>query len=220
MKVSKYIHACLLVEEQGEKLLFDPGKFSFIEGRVQPEQFRGVSTLVLTHAHPDHLDFDALRVLLRENAGLRIYANSQAFRQMRDDGIEATIFEEGTRTLGGFTLEAISARHEKILGSPAPQNTAWMVNGKLLITGDSFDSSLFAYTGVELAAVPVMAPYLTEVRVATFVEKLAPKQLLPMHDGYAKDFFLKLRYEAYTKEFAKFGTKFLPAVAPGYSLEI
>ena len=32
MRVSKYIHACLLVEDGDDKILFDPERFSFIEG--------------------------------------------------------------------------------------------------------------------------------------------------------------------------------------------
>lgn len=30
MRVSKYIHACLLVEDGDDKILFDPGKFSLL----------------------------------------------------------------------------------------------------------------------------------------------------------------------------------------------
>ncbi|MDQ6892288.1 MAG: hypothetical protein M3167_06365 [Acidobacteriota bacterium] len=34
MRVSKYIHSCLLIESDGDRLLIDPGKFSFSDGRV------------------------------------------------------------------------------------------------------------------------------------------------------------------------------------------
>ena len=40
MRISKYIHACLLVEKGADKILFDPGKFSFIEGLVSKEHDR------------------------------------------------------------------------------------------------------------------------------------------------------------------------------------
>ena len=55
MQISKYLHSCLLFEQEDDKLLFDPGNYSFIEGRVTPETFRDVSTVVITHSHPDHL---------------------------------------------------------------------------------------------------------------------------------------------------------------------
>lgn len=42
MKISKFLHSCLLVEKDGGKLLFDPGKFSLVEGLVRTEEFRDI----------------------------------------------------------------------------------------------------------------------------------------------------------------------------------
>ncbi|RYF75875.1 MAG: MBL fold metallo-hydrolase, partial [Cytophagaceae bacterium] len=64
MKITKYIHSCLLLEKDGQQLLFDPGKFSFIEGLVQPETFRHVAQVIITHDHPDHLDVDILKQIV------------------------------------------------------------------------------------------------------------------------------------------------------------
>ena len=61
MRITKYIHSCLLLEEDGHKLLFDPGKFSFVEGLVKPAQFNDVETIAISHEHPDHIDIDALK---------------------------------------------------------------------------------------------------------------------------------------------------------------
>jgi hypothetical protein len=49
MRITKYIHSCLLVEKGLDKILFDPGKFSFVEGLVKPAQFHDLSAIVLTH---------------------------------------------------------------------------------------------------------------------------------------------------------------------------
>jgi len=56
IKITKYIHSCLLFEKDGFKLLFDPGKFTFAEGLVSPEMFSDISAVIITHNHPDHLD--------------------------------------------------------------------------------------------------------------------------------------------------------------------
>ena len=34
MRVYKFIHSCLVVEEGGDKIVFDPGMFSFTEHRL------------------------------------------------------------------------------------------------------------------------------------------------------------------------------------------
>lgn len=46
MQVSRYIHACLLVEDDGDRILFDLSKVSFIEGLVKPDDSRDLSTIV------------------------------------------------------------------------------------------------------------------------------------------------------------------------------
>ena len=60
MNIKKYLHSCLLLEKEGDQLLFDPGTFSFVEGLVKPDTFSQVANIIITHSHPDHLDIDAL----------------------------------------------------------------------------------------------------------------------------------------------------------------
>jgi L-ascorbate metabolism protein UlaG (beta-lactamase superfamily) len=46
MKISKYIHSCLLFDWSGHNLLFDPGNFTFAEGLVTAETFAGVNSIM------------------------------------------------------------------------------------------------------------------------------------------------------------------------------
>ena len=36
MRIEKFVHSCLRLTLDGKRLLFDPGKFSFVDGRVDP----------------------------------------------------------------------------------------------------------------------------------------------------------------------------------------
>ncbi|RZI99562.1 MAG: MBL fold metallo-hydrolase, partial [Brevundimonas sp.] len=47
MRIDKFVHSCLRLTIGQERLLFDPGKFSFVDGRVDPAVFSDVSTIVL-----------------------------------------------------------------------------------------------------------------------------------------------------------------------------
>ncbi len=220
MRVSKYVHACLLVEDGGDKILFDPGKFSFIEGLVEPDEFRDLSAVVLTHRHPDHVDDDALQKIVDGNPKAAVLTNSEIEAQLRPRGIAVEVFETGRRAVGRFDLEAIGAEHAPILNAETPRNIAYVVGGRLLHPGDSFDHSLDAYRGIELLALPIMAPWTTELEVAEFARRISPRQIIPIHDGYAKEFFLKQRYENFQKYFAELGIKFHPLGEPGQSIEV
>lgn len=219
MKISKYLHSCLVFEEQGYKLLIDPGKFTFAEGIIKPEQFADVNSIIVTHIHPDHLDIDNLRTIA-QLSGASILANKQVGEKLTEANIPFELLCNGTQQLGAFKIEAFTVVHELILDNPLPQMTGLLINDKVLHPVDSLDDALLKYEGVEVLIMVTMAPFATEPRIAAFADKLRPKQILPVHDGYAKEFFIKQRYEAYNKHFDKLGIKFNHIYQPGDSITI
>lgn len=64
MKITKYIHSCLVIEKGLDRILFDPGLFSFAENQVKPSQFQNLNAVVLTHYHPDHIDEESLKTII------------------------------------------------------------------------------------------------------------------------------------------------------------
>jgi L-ascorbate metabolism protein UlaG (beta-lactamase superfamily) len=219
MKISKYLHSCLVFELQDYKLLFDPGKFSFAEGLVSAEMFRDAKAIVITHIHPDHYDIDILKSIL-DLSGAIVITNRQVGKELDKAGIVYTLFEEGTQNFGPFILKAIPVTHEPIMDNPLPQMTGFIINDKVLHPVDSMEDKLLDYKDIELLLMVTMAPFANELRISGFADKLAPKQILPVHDGYAKDFFIKQRYTAYAKHFDKLGIKFHEVYNVGDSITI
>jgi L-ascorbate metabolism protein UlaG (beta-lactamase superfamily) len=121
MHVSRYIHSCLLIEDDGDKILFDPGKFSFVEGFIKPDDFRSLSAIMLTHRHRDHVDDNALKKIIGNNPRAEVLTNTEIQSQLAKEGITTTVFETGRRTVGQFNLEAVEAQHAPILNAETPQ---------------------------------------------------------------------------------------------------
>ena len=220
MRISKYVHACLLLEDGKDKILFDPGKFSFVEGQVSPGDFKDLTAIIITHRHPDHIDDEALKEIVDNNETAILLANTEIKSQLAEKGISVEVFETGERTVGKFQLEALAAAHAKILNAETPQNVAYVVNEIFLHPGDSFDHSLDAYKGTRVLALPVMAPWNKELEVAEFAKRMSPQHIIPIHDGYAKEFFLKQRYENFEKYFSSLGIGFQWLDKPGDYFEI
>jgi L-ascorbate metabolism protein UlaG (beta-lactamase superfamily) len=219
MRIYKYIHSCLLVEEGDEKILFDPGTFSFIDGQVRPETFKDISTVIITHQHPDHVDVSALKNILALSGAI-VITNSEGKTALQKENIGVQVLEEGDYRTKNTTIRALPAAHEKILSPTLPQNTAYVINDAFLNAGDSFASSLSALKGIQALALPVMAPWNTELAVAQFAETIAPHIVIPVHDGYAKDFFLKQRYDNYEKHFSSHNIQFQKMSSPGDSVDV
>ncbi|NCD70804.1 MBL fold metallo-hydrolase [Mucilaginibacter sp. R11] len=219
MKITKYLHSCLVFEQSDFKLLFDPGTFSFAEGTVTPEMFKDVDAVIITHKHPDHIDPENLKKII-DISGAALYTNSEVAAEIQKIGMNAELIEEGNYTVGPFKLRAIPVVHEPLLDNPTPQMTAFVINGKVLHPVDSFEEKLLEYKGIELVILPTMAPFTTELKIADFADRLQPKRILPVHDGFAKDFFLKQRYENYTKHFKQKGIEFINIKPLGDSVEV
>lgn len=163
---------------------------------MQPEVFKGVSAVFITHNHADHLDVAALKKIVALRQAV-INSNREVAAELQAHGLDLQIHEEGPLDLGAFQLQALPVQHEAILDSPLPQMTAWLVSKKVLNPADSFAHNLLPFAGVELLILPVTAPFLTELVVADFALKMLPKQILPVHDGYIKPFLVQQSYENY-----------------------
>lgn len=94
------------------------------------------------------------------------------------------------------------------------------MNERMLNPSDSLASSLLEFAGVEALVLPVMAPFLTEMTVVDFARRMHPQHVLPVHDGYAKDFFVKQRHETYRPYFDELGILFHDLSTPGASVAL
>jgi L-ascorbate metabolism protein UlaG (beta-lactamase superfamily) len=223
MRISKFIHSCVLIEKDDSRILFDPGKFCFIEGLVHPDQFKNLTAILITHGHPDHVEASALKKILRANPRTDLLTNTQTAMELKqelaNEKIQASVFQEGERTIGSFRIAALPAQHAPILGGEAPQNTAYLIDGTLLNPGDSFVPSLDSLAGTPVLLLPIMAPWQNELEMWAFTQRMRPQVVIPIHDGQAKPFFIDHRYEFLAEEFEKAGIHFANLKAPGDSFD-
>jgi L-ascorbate metabolism protein UlaG (beta-lactamase superfamily) len=219
MRVSKFLHACLVVEKESGRVLIDPGKFSFLDGRVTLDRFDGVAAVLVTHAHPDHLDVEKLKAIL-ERTHAEVHASSEIAAKLSAEGIAVRGFDDGSRRIAGFDVRALPATHEAILSPTLPKNVAFVLDDRLLHPGDSYAPSLDACRGIALLALPIMAPWTTELSTAAFAERLAPKRVMPIHDGYVKDFWLEARHANLGGHLRSKGIAYEAADEPGAAVEV
>jgi L-ascorbate metabolism protein UlaG (beta-lactamase superfamily) len=188
------------VEENGKRLLVDPGLFSFIEKKLKPEDIGAVDVILLTHKHADHYYPEVLKELLKLRRAV-IITNQEIAELLKQEGLKASIMKPNEeRQVEGFKVQAFSAPHGEI-PAPLPKNTAFLINDTLLITGDSF--APFGIEGCRILALPVSAPWARLVDVLFFAKRMNPKIVIPVHDAIIKDFMLDRIYEMCAATLAK-----------------
>ncbi len=62
MKITKYGHACLLIQLADQKLLVDPGSFTTL-----PDNLPSIDLVIVTEEHYDHFNLDNLQKIKQQN---------------------------------------------------------------------------------------------------------------------------------------------------------
>lgn len=109
MRISKYGHSCLHVVDGSASILIDPGTFS--QGF---ETLSGLTAVLVTHQHADHVDPQRLPLLLRGNPGATLYADTGSVAVLAEAGITAMPVSTGDILDIGTSVEVFAGDHAVI----------------------------------------------------------------------------------------------------------
>lgn len=169
MKITKFTHSCLLIEEGGLRALFDPGVFSKEHLLSALDDIDTLNYLVITHNHSDHLDNELAAVIARKWPGVRLAANEQVRAGLKELGLAEA----------DEMCQPFDAPHETLPHGDAPENTGWHF-GQFSHPGDSLS---FNETR-SILALPYVAPWGSTTQAVESARQLKPKIVVPIHDWH------------------------------------
>jgi L-ascorbate metabolism protein UlaG (beta-lactamase superfamily) len=181
MQVTHFGHSCVLLDTGTARLLIDPGTFS-----TGFEGLTGLDAVLVTHQHPDHLDPDRLRALLRGNPDARLVVDPGTAGQLDDahfdDRDHETVAPGATVELGGARVEVLGGWHA-IIHPDIPQipNNAYLVDGTHLHPGDSIDT--IPPGDLEVLFLPAAAPWSKIAETIEYLRAVAPRTAVPIHEA-------------------------------------
>lgn len=174
MKLTKYQHACVVLEDRGQKLVIDPGWTDTFGDSSS------IVAVVITHKHVDHCNPDHVAAIAAANPAVQIFGTQQVAEALPDHDV--TIAQPGQSVqVGPFTLAFYGGQHATILPSmPADQNIGVLVNNAFYYAGDSF---VAPGVPVQLLALPVSAPWLKFSEAADFLTTVHPTTCFATHNA-------------------------------------
>lgn len=179
MQLTHFGHSCLLSDFGDTKLLFDPGNFSHgFEG------ITGLSAIVITHQHPDHVDQARLPALIDANPDAALYADPQTAAQLGGRCQPVRVGDE--LSVGNLTIRALGGRHAVIHPEiPVIDNISYLV-------GDGDHPARFMHPGdalfvpeepVDVLATPAAAPWMKVSEAVDYLRAVGPSRAVPIHQG-------------------------------------
>lgn len=199
MKVTKYEHACLVVEENGEELVIDPGMLAKLP------DLRSVTAVVVTHVHPDHLHVPNLQQLAEHNPGLTLFASDEVIAELDELNAKKVPVENDMVGEGSFRLEFFGQDHAIIYQQVPCQNRGVLVNEQLYYPGDSFT---LPGKPVRELAFPAAAPWMKMSEVADFILAVKPVRAFPTHNGTLSEFGEQVNYRYIQQAIAEAGGQY------------
>lgn len=179
MQLTHFGHSCLLAEFDHATLLFDPGNFSHgFEG------ISGLSAILITHQHPDHVDQSRLPALLEANPQAELYADPQTAAQLGEPCQAVHVGDE--LRVGQLRIRAVGGRHAVIHPEiPVIDNISYLVGddshaARLMHPGDAL---FVPEEPVDVLATPAAAPWMKISEAVDYLRAVAPSRAVPIHQG-------------------------------------
>jgi L-ascorbate metabolism protein UlaG (beta-lactamase superfamily) len=185
MHITKLGHCCLVLEENGVKILTDPGSFT-----TEPvKAVTGVNIILITHEHMDHYHIESIEAVLKNNPGAVVVSNGAVAKLLVEKNIPCTVVGDAqSATVGGsasgaagILIEGFGKDHAPIYGTMGlVENTGYFVAGKFYFPGDAFHDPK---RPIDVLALPVAGPWMKISEAIDFAKLVKPRIAFGVHDG-------------------------------------
>ncbi len=177
MRLTKYTHSCVRLDDGVRSLVIDPGMFS-----ETGQALDGADAVLITHEHPDHLDADAVVAAAERRPELRVWCPESVARQLDAIGERVDVVGPGEDfEAAGFAVRTFGGQHALIHPSvPMVGNVGFLVSESVYHPGDAFTVPDVA---VETLLLPTHAPWSKVGEVLDFVIAVRAPRMHQIHDG-------------------------------------
>jgi L-ascorbate metabolism protein UlaG (beta-lactamase superfamily) len=196
VRITKYVHSCLLIETQDRVAVFDPGIYS--EEALKVNDLGRLDDIFITHEHADHCSIPLIKQLFTRFPSVRITTTPTVVSQLATENVIA----KPEPPEGVKFFDSPHSGHLPFLSPPQEIGVHY-----LDILSDPGDSHNFSETKAILA-LPIIAPWGSTLSAVDVALKLKPKYILPIHDWHWRDEARVMIYDRLEKMFDEQGMKF------------
>jgi L-ascorbate metabolism protein UlaG (beta-lactamase superfamily) len=210
MKITKLGHCCMLIEQNGVRILTDPGNYSTAQDSVT-----GIDFVVITHEHTDHLHIESVKAIIKNNREVKIITNSAVSKILAKENISSIVVEHNQAVdLKGISIKGWGSQHAPIYKTVENvENTGYIIADRLLYPGDAFT---LLDRSIDILALPIAGPWMKISEAMDYVLAIKPKKCFPVHDGNLRKYGVSHRLPK--DELSKIGIEFI-ALEEGQSAD-
>ena len=173
----------MVLEINGKRIMTDPSNSDYGGDSISET---GLSAILITHEHGDHLHIETLKEVLKNNPEAIVISNISVGKLLTEAGIAFTKVEDGEDyMLYDILIKGFGDKHAQIYEDYGQvQNTGYMIN-EFCYPGDSFN---MPPSKVDILALPVLGPWMKMKDAIDYAKELRPRIVFPVHDATLKPF--------------------------------
>ena len=189
MRIAHLGHSAVLVETEAARILLDPGNLS-----AGWHGLTDLDAILVTHAHPDHLDPEALPALVAANPAAKVVLEPSILQQVQSGtlpplGDATALAPDEQVAIGDVLVSAAGGRHAVIHRDiPVIGNVGYVLRSEgeptFFHPGDAYDT---VPSGVDVLAVPAYGPWAALKETIDFVRAVGALEGFPIHDELLND---------------------------------
>ncbi|AEV88882.1 beta-lactamase [Actinoplanes sp. SE50] len=176
MELTKFGHACVVLEHDNRRLVIDPGALT-------PEDaFAGADAVLVTHEHFDHFSAEKLSAALAANPALRLWTNTAVAEAFDGDPARVHVVGEGDAfQANGFEIRAYGEWHAELHPDiPRVPNIGFLIDDAVFHPGDALTVPDVPVTTLLL---PMHGPWSRVADLIDWVREIKPARAVGVHDG-------------------------------------
>jgi L-ascorbate metabolism protein UlaG (beta-lactamase superfamily) len=195
MKITKFVHSCLLVETPERVAIFDPGVMSYQVFNF--DNLNSLDDIFITHIHEDHLHIPFIKELVTKFPNVRVTSTNEVVAKLKSENIIA----HNEPPEGVTYFESPHESVAPLLNTPDEIGVHYL--NILTVPGDSHNF----HETKDILAIPITAPWGSSIRALNVILELKPKYVIPVHDWHWSEQARTQSYEASSQLLGEKGIK-------------
>ncbi len=202
MKLTKFIHSCILAEDSDHVGLFDPGQFTWQSGKFSVDSLDRLDFVMITHEHPDHYCEPFVKALHHKFPDAMYFSTHEVVSKLKSLGVQKALsLSTEDVTVSPLAHESMSP----LSPDPSTQNVAIHYKGKVSHPGDSHHLT----SSKEVLLLPVEAPWGSTIDAVRMALSLKPKVVVPIHDWMWNQEWRSIMYDRMDQFFNQHDIRFV-----------
>lgn len=176
MKITKYDHACLVIEKDSTKLIIDPGSFTTL-----PKDIDSVDFVIITEEHYDHFNLENLQQITAKNPNLQVFTTQAVHDELIELGTDVHVVSgESKVTMGDFEVSFFETDHAVVYKKSPCKSLPLKINDYLYYPSDTYRT---ISEKVKVLALPTSGPWYKVSESIEFANAINSEIVLVTHNA-------------------------------------